>query len=341
MENYTVPKDKLSNLIKEIQNTHFVFGPVKSQDIIAFSPIKDPSEITLDYLNSKLPPKSFMMNQTETLFKFTTGETKKIEPAPIPDEKIAIFGIRPCDARSFDILDPMFKSDFEDPYYLTKRKNTILIGLSCNEPGVNCFCTSLDDGPTSAKHVDILLTDIGDAYYVEANTDRGKELVKKLGKHLTKASEGDAKKKKETGKKAEGKITRALNPDGIVEKLEDIFDDKYWKDVSLRCLSCGACTYLCPTCHCFDIQDETTANRGARIRVWDTCMNPEYTLHASGYNPRPERKNRTRNRIYHKYNYYPKNFDVIACVGCGRCINNCAVNIDIIDVITKAREVKT
>ena len=127
----------------------------------------------------------------------------------------------------------------------------------------------------------------------------------------------------------------------IVEKLDKIFENELWKNISLKCLGCGICTFQCPTCHCFDIQDETTITNGARVRVWDTCMNPEYTLHASGHNPRPARMNRTRNRVYHKFNYYPKNYNVIACVGCGRCISDCPVNIDIIDVIDQAREVKS
>jgi heterodisulfide reductase subunit C len=131
-----------------------------------------------------------------------------------------------------------------------------------------------------------------------------------------------------------------MKTEGISEKLDKIFEDKLWRDISLKCLSCGICTYLCPTCHCFDMQDETTLKNGARVRVWDTCMNPEYTIHASGHNPRPTRMNRTRNRVYHKFSYIPKNHKVIACVGCGRCINECPVNIDIIDVIEQAREVK-
>ena len=131
-----------------------------------------------------------------------------------------------------------------------------------------------------------------------------------------------------------------MNIDGLVNKLDKIFDDPFWKTIAMKCLRCGICAYLCPTCHCFDIQDETTLSNGARLRVWDSCMYPEYTLHASGHNPRPARENRMRNRVYHKYNYYPKNLDVIACVGCGRCIDGCPVNIDIIDVVNRAGEVK-
>lgn len=340
MDRLILPKDKLPKLISEVITKYQVFAPVENESITLFKQIKDSSEVNLEFSNSKVPPKALLFKQTETLFKFTPGTKGKIDPADIPNEKTVIFGIRPCDAKSLAILDHVFKNDYEDPYYLTKRENTILVGLSCNQPDVNCFCTSFDDSPASAEHVDILLTDIGDKYYIEVKSDKGKQLTKTVDKLLKSATENDGKKKKEVEKKAAGIITRSTKTDGIVNKLDKIFDNPFWKNIAIKCLGCGTCTYLCPTCHCFDIQDETTLTKGARIRVWDTCMSPEYTLQASGYNPRPERMNRVRNRVYHKYNYYPKNYDIIACVGCGRCIDNCPVNIDIIDVVTNAGEVK-
>ncbi|KYK29307.1 (4Fe-4S)-binding protein [Thermoplasmatales archaeon SG8-52-1] len=339
MDKMILAKNALQKFIDELLKKNKVYAPIKNDETVLFEEIKKPSEMTLDYINSEYPPKALMLNQTETLFKYIPGTKGKIEPVNMDEDKI-IFGIRPCDAKSFAILDHVFKSDFEDPYFLTKRKNTTLIGLSCIEPGVNCFCTSFDDSPASSKDLDILLTDIGDKYYVEVFTDKGRKLANTASKLFKPATESDAKKKKDAEKKAIDAIKRVQKTENIAEKLDKIFDNKYWKEVAAKCVGCGTCTYLCPTCHCFDIQDESTLTKGARIRVWDTCMNPEYTLHASGYNPRPARTNRVRNRVYHKYNYYPKNFDVIACVGCGRCIDLCPVNIDIIDVVTTAGEVK-
>ena len=122
--------------------------------------------------------------------------------------------------------------------------------------------------------------------------------------------------------------------DDIPQKLEELWDSPLWKKVSDACLGCGA-YFLCPTCHCFDIQDEMEGFEGRRCRVWDSCMFKEYTLHTSGHNPRPTRRERTRNRVNHKYSYFVKNFGTIACVGCGRCINNCPVNIDILDILSQ------
>jgi ferredoxin len=340
MENYTLSKADLPKLIREIIGKNKVYAPVKNDGVTLFNEINNPSDIYLDYFNSKKPPKSLLFQQTETLFKFTPGTKGKIDPPDLDDQKTVIFGIRPCDAKSFSILDHAFTGDFDDPYFINHRKNTILVGMSCTKPGINCFCTSFNDSPAQAKYLDILLTDIGDKYLVEITNEKGKQFAKDLKKHMHPAKESDTQKKKEIEKKVIEQITRTQQTEGITEKLDKIFENPFWKEVANKCVSCGTCTYLCPTCHCFDIQDESTLSKGARVRVWDTCMNPEYTLHASGFNPRPARTNRVRNRIYHKYNYYPKNFDIIACVGCGRCIDLCPVNIDIIDVVTKAGEVK-
>jgi len=338
MNSYILLKEDLPKFIKELIDKYKVFAPVDDNDVTLFKEIKNPKEMNLKYNNSKLPPKSLLFCQTETLFKFTPGTKGKIQSPGIDNGKKAVFGIRPCDAKSFSIIDPVFKEDFEDPFYLSKRENLLLVGLSCTNPYSNCFCTSFKDSPASSKYVDILLTDIGNKYFVEVNGDKGKQIVK--SKLFKPAAKTDEDKKNEVEKKAKDQIIRYQKTDGIAEKLDKIFENHFWKEVADKCLRCGACTYLCPTCHCFDIQDEATMTDGARVRIWDTCMIPEYTLQASGYNPRPERMNRMRNRVYHKYNYYPKNLGVIACVGCGRCIDNCPVNIDIIDVVNRAGEVK-
>lgn len=339
MDKLVLSKDDLQKFIDELLKKDTIYAPVEDNGTVIFNQIKKSNEPNFNYQNSKFPPKALIFNQTETLFKFKPGPKGDIEPIKI-DEKKIIFGLRPCDAKSLAILDHAFTGDYKDPYFLKRRDNSILIGLACIKPGVNCFCTSLDDSPASSKYVDILFTDIGDKYYVEVITNKGKQIIKNVSKFFKPAKEKDTKNKKEIEKRSINSIKRSQKTEKIVEKLDKIFENKFWKEVADRCIGCGTCTYLCPTCHCFDIQDESTLTKGARIRVWDTCMNPEYTVHASGYNPRPARTNRVRNRVYHKYNYYPKNFDIIACVGCGRCIDLCPVNIDIIDVVTRAGEVK-
>lgn len=335
MDRSVLPKEKISELVTWMLTKYQVYGPVNDGGVILFKQVRDASQLDIDYTNSNVPPKALFFGQTETLFKFSLSPKIKIEAANMPNERIVIFGIRPCDAKSLSILDKVFKGDYEDPFYLAKRKNYVLVGLSCTRPGVNCFCTSFDKGPASTENVDVLLTDIGEKYYVEVNSDKGEELMGGFKNLFTLTKSKDEKIRKEVEEKAVRAITRSINIEGAVDKLDNVFENPFWKTIAMKCLTCGICTYLCPTCHCFDIQDESTLTKGARVRVWDSCMFPEYTCQASGYNPRPERMNRVRNRIYHKYNYYPKNYAMTACVGCGRCIDNCPVNIDVIDALNR------
>jgi ferredoxin len=338
MKQYIINKQKINDLIKTLLKKYRVVAPVEKDDIISFEQIKKPDEIKLDFTNSKIPPKSIFLPQTETLFKFSTEKNIKLE-TPENFEETILFGIRPCDAKSLDILKNVFSDEYEDNLFLSKLKNTLFIGLSCIDPPVNCFCTSVDGSPSSTTGLDVLLTDIGDKFFVEIITTKGENLLK-IFKDFKPVTKKDIEKKTTITKKVENKIRRHMQTKNIEKVLDQIFENKFWGEIAKRCLGCGICTYLCPTCHCFDIQDEKKGKHGARIRVWDSCMYSEYTKQASGYNPRPSQMNRIRNRIYHKFNYFPKNSQVFGCVGCGRCITECPVNIDIIETINDARQVK-
>lgn len=340
MKKYTLSKSKLDELLEKSLENYQIVAPTQNNGIIAFSKISSPSEIIREYVNTKIPPKALFFNQTETLFKFSRSKSPEIELPNKSEKKVLIFGIRPCDVKSLSILDNIFKGDYEDPYYLEKRENALLVGLSCNEPGVNCFCTSVYWGPSSPEGSDVLLTDIGENYFVEAVSEKGEKFVESMGKLFKPATSNDEKKREEVAQKAIDAFARRADLGGIPDKLDNMFENALWQQIAIKCLGCGECTYVCPTCHCFDIQDETSTKGGARVRIWDSCMFPEYTLHASGHNPRPARMNRMRNRIFHKYNAFPKNHDVIACVGCGRCVDVCPVNIDIIEIINTIKEVK-
>lgn len=338
MQELVIDKNKIQNFIKQTLSDYMVFGPVENNDIVLFKQITNSKEITLDFTNSKVPPKSLYFLQTETLFRFTKDENIEIE-TPKNDDKTLVFGIRPCDAKSLKLLDQVFSGEYEDSLFLSRRKNTTLVGLTCNDPPVNCFCTSVGGSPDDTTGLDVLLTDIGDKYFMEVLTQKGKNLVESFN-GFKPAKNEDKKKKTKISKKARDAIKRYAKTEKIEDILDDIFENKYWEEIARKCLGCGICTFLCPTCHCFDIQDEIADKKGARIRVWDSCMYPEYTMQASGYNPRPVQMNRVRNRVYHKFNYFPKNQHVFGCVGCGRCIDECPVNIDIIEIVTKAGEVK-
>ncbi len=338
MGDYKILKEKVPDFIKALDKFE-VFAPVKKGDTVRFEKIDDPSRATLDFSNTNVPPKELMFPETETLFRYRVVSTE-IEPkVPSDEEKRVVLGIRPCDAMAFSIVDRLFGWDFPDPYYQKRRENSILVGLACAEPCSNCFCTSLGGGPANEEPLDAILYDLGEFYYLKTITDKSEAFVSSAGDALESAGDSERAQATELAGSAEKKIKRTIKTEGIPEKLPSLYDHEFWTQYSNRCLGCGICTFLCPTCHCFDIQDEIEAFDGRRARMWDTCMFAEYTLHASGHNPRPTRKERTRNRISHKYSYFPTKFGVIACVGCGRCINFCPVNIDIIDVLQKSKEV--
>ena len=344
MDNLKLPKDKLPEMLKEIAEKFTLVGPKEETGFTEFQELDNPEDTNLDYLLSRVPPKTLVFQQTETLFTFTKGKNAKVETPKVDPGKRIVFGIRPCDARGYSLINPVFdgqkEGDYKDPFYILKRNRSTLIGLSCLEPDVNCFCTSFGDSPANTEFLDLLFTDIGDAFYIDVITKKGEELINSLSKMFSKATEEDKSSRDGIEEASKNKILRHMKTEGAQEKLGKMFNHEYWEEVSRRCIGCGICTYLCPTCHCFDIQDESTLKEGGRIRIWDSCMNPEYTHHASGHNPRPSRMNRVRNRVFHKFNYFPKNDGVYGCTGCGRCIDYCPVNIDIIDIIDEVKEIE-
>ncbi len=331
-----IKKDNVPALLDSLSDFE-VYGLSKEDNALSYGKV-DGNNLLLEFRNSKKPPKNVLFPQTEKMFDFKregkqyTGITE-----PEKSEKpILLFGVRPCDARSITILDKLFSWDYIDPYYVDRRDRSTIISFSCtdqNMPQKNCFCTSVDGSPGSKEGADMLWTDIGDSYFVESLNEKGMKIME-IGIDLfSDAPEESDQKALEAIKTAEDSVVRKMDKDGINTALEAMFDSAYWDQFSRRCLGCGVCTLLCPTCHCFDINDITSRGKGWRERTWDSCQNCYYTIHASGHNPRPVRKHRQRNRIYHKFQYMEKNLEVVGCVGCGRCISGCPVNIDIIEVV--------
>ncbi|MCK5548048.1 MAG: (4Fe-4S)-binding protein, partial [Thermoplasmata archaeon] len=248
-----LPKDKLDDWLAALKR-RTLFAPIENDGVIRFTHNSDPKEIVLTG-NSTGSPKGVIFPQTETIFLFDLGEKKCVTSPDSNKERIVVFGIHPCDARSFTILDHVFGGDFKDEYYLSRRENTTLIGLTCNEPFPNCFCTSLDGSPGTKDDVDILLTDLGDRYLVEVITDKGKALVGESSSLFAPSKDEDIKKKEEIVTRSEGLMKRNVDVNGVPEKLALMFESGFWEEISRKCLGCGVCTYLCPTCHCFDVQD--------------------------------------------------------------------------------------
>jgi ferredoxin len=340
-----LPKKHLCNWLAELDH-YRLFGPVQRDKYTEFTRIEDPSQFNIGIRNTIISPKGFLLDQSKRMMNFNLNENPPGVIETITDDeanvKQVILGIRSCDTFGFKAVDLTFDSEFKDPYYISVRDRTILVGLACNEIDKNCFCTSVGGGPFDGSGMDIMMVDLGQAIIFNIYSDNGLKLVSE-NSELFEEPSGDQLKEQET-RRLESmevtKTTRRIETDGIPTKLGESFESNYWQTVSQKCLGCGICTYLCPTCYCFDITDEKRGLKGERVRTWDSCMYPEYTVHASGYNPRPARMNRLRNRFYHKFKYYPDLYNVIGCTGCGRCIRHCPVNIDIIDIINGVHEIE-
>ena len=281
------------------------------------------------YRNTVTPTKASFFPPAEEMFRFQKNrEGYRLEAAAADSQKKLIFGIRPCDASALAILDFVFKDAYEDPYYLPRRENTVLVGLVCTNPYDSCFCTSLGSSPADLANIDLMFTDIGGEFLIEAVTEKGRELIGRT-EGLTEAKDNDETAAREVREASEQRVTRKIDTTDISRKLQACFEDEaYWEKVAAKCISCGICTLLCPTCYCFDINDEALRNQGARLRNWDSCAFGIYTRMPME-NPRAEKWRRVRQKVSHKYEFYPMNFGVTACTGCGRCIRLCPVNWDI------------
>ncbi|MBY9021036.1 MAG: 4Fe-4S dicluster domain-containing protein [Candidatus Lokiarchaeota archaeon] len=336
-------KADIGKLYSELEKEYKIYAPTKEKGNISFKKISNVEEIELDFLNSKVPPKEVLFPQKETIFEYKyEGKDVIIEERKDLEDKILIFGVRPCDVYSFKLLEDFFASgDFQDDVFLKKKENATIIGLGCNTPRQSCFCTSVGGHPFQKESTDVFFSDLGDTYLVEGISDKGKTLVSKLS-WLSDAKKADIEKSKELATQAEESFTTKFDFDLVTKVLDENFENPVWQEISENCIGCSSCTFLCPTCTCFDVIDENDDynNRGRRIRIWDTCQSCLYTLETSGHNPRPEKIQRCRNRIMHKFSYYPANYDCLGCVGCGRCITACPVNNELRIIIDKILEIQ-
>ncbi|MHA1734385.1 MAG: 4Fe-4S dicluster domain-containing protein [Promethearchaeota archaeon] len=319
---------------------HDVYAPVKVGDVIKYKKLESPGEVFLDFDgSSKIPPKSILFPQREVLFTFEIDEKgAKIQDArPANDPRsMLLFGIRPCDMSSFNLLKRFFEEgEFKDPYYLDRYSKSVFVTFPCNTPMSTCFCPSVGGDPFDTAGGDLQLVDLGDEYMITSTSERGATVLEQFGPLPDAGPEAD-EALENLKREARRKFQTELDLSAIESLLDGKFEDDIWKEWGKFCLGCASCSFLCPTCHCFDVVDEKIdARHGARVRLWDTCQFPIFTKHASGHNPRPDKSSRVRQRLYHKFNYYPKNLGVIACVGCGRCVNSCPMNSDLRDELTQ------
>jgi len=326
MDTYKLQKGNLGRFLQKLGEEFAVYAPVKSDGVVAFVELMPGQESALDFPRTHKPPKDVFYPQTEVMFGYDKDGMHSVEYKGKP---IALFGTRPCDAKSFLLLERVFiDPKYEDPYWAARRNNALVFSLACNDPLPSCFCNWLDGGPFSNTGSDVLITDIGDAYLFEPVSESGERFLSSVDL-LQISTEKDIEKAQSAKERAESSMGAPPQLDCLKESLDALWDSPLWDEVSSKCLGCAACTYSCPTCYCFDIQDESRRGKGVRIRLWDTCQSPLFTKEGSGHNPRPTQKHRLRQRFMHKFSYFVEKEGEFGCVGCGRCVSLCPVNIDI------------
>lgn len=335
-----IRKDRLEGFLERLLEDREVFAPVRKGDLVTIERIDSVRDVILEYENTKESPKSAVFPQRETLFGYHAEKGKVALDVPHGKEKgQVLFGIRPCDARGLLLLDRVFGGDCSDPYYGEKRAKTLVLSLGCVNPSPTCFCHAMGGGPCSPEGSDLFFLDVGDRYMVEVGSERGEALLE--DEAFEDADEKSLALSEKIRKKTEASMEPLAVKETLKERLEQLFDDPAWSELAETCLGCGICTYLCPTCHCFDLCDEAAGQTGERIRVWDSCQFPLFTQQASGFNPRPTVKERFRQRIMHKFSYLPETQAMLGCVGCGRCVTECPVNLDIREVLVSLSEGNT
>jgi sulfhydrogenase subunit beta (sulfur reductase) len=336
MKVITINKEDWAEGLERLYDSFRLFGPFKQDEFHIFKELSKGELPDMNLLNTRLSPKSIVYPQSETMFEYTLDENqenhhiiKEIDKNYSPK---AVIGIRPCDAKAFRLVQANFDSpEYKDPYWIKSYESTTLVGYACDNPSSTCFCTTAGCGPFHEQGLDLLLVDAGDHYFARVITEKGENFLAAAG-WSSEVDSDNARHKIETMRQAaEAKITTLISTDKLKDKnTTELFEAPFWEDVGFACINCGTCTYVCPTCWCFDIQDETLGLSGIRMRNWDSCMYPLFTLHGSGHNPRNTKMQRVRQRFMHKLKYYVDKYeDGIQCVGCGRCIRHCPVNIDI------------
>jgi ferredoxin len=322
-----IDKSALADLYQGLRREYDeVAGPVAKGKTFVFDTLHDVADLRLDYDTTILPPKKYFLPADERLLRFNraTGDVFDAEPSRTTR---ALFGVHPCDINALLLLDEIFLDAYPDPYYRAAREATFIIGVSCMpEAGHLCNVFGTDE---IHRGFDLFLTDLGDRYFLSCRSVAGSEIV---DKYLT-TREVSADDLREFQQRTT-RFKEAFLPAPALDQLPLLYDARYhddlWEDIGADCLSCGACSMVCPVCYCFNVRDDLdpSGTAGLRHRSWDSCLFSEFAEVAHGHNFRAGGAQRVRYRFYHKFvGNFMRNGRML-CVGCGRCSRACKVNID-------------
>lgn len=323
---FSFPKHSISRFFDLLKNIGRVWAPVRVSDqSFSFKEINGYEDIAFEALRTILPPKKFFFTPQETLIRF---DAQKIETISPPIVREVLFGVHPCDLAGLSVMDTIYSAPPQDGHYIRRRQNTLLIGLSCL-PDKHCFCQSMGtDSPKTGY--DLFLTDIGDFYFVQVQTPEGLELIDSDKELFTIANEDHRDRFKKFWVCRSQCFTNGFESNNVPAVVDMEWDNKIWDELGERCLSCGSCTAVCPTCYCFDIVDSSSldGNSGERKREWDSCQIVSFAKVAGDFNFRPGPVDRLKFWYRHKLHGFEDPYGFPTCVGCGRCTVSCPSGID-------------
>jgi len=337
-------KDNFDGFISRLSKLQKLVAPVsKGHNNFAFEEVTAGEEVAVKYIPTILPPKKYLMPQRETLLEFNVS--KGLESTPVVEhEKTTIFGVHTCDIAGIQCLNMVFSTRPRDFNYLTRKGRTTIIGLECNDYCDEYASCALVNASLPNGGYDLFFTDMGEYFIVHVNTQAGEEIIE-AAKFFEEANDEQLKALASLREKKREIFKNEVPIDArkIPELFDRSFDSKVWDELGERCLACGNCTNVCPTCYCFDVKDEMNLDlkSGKRYRVWDSCQVEPFASVAGNHNFRKERADRQKHRYYRKFRYHVDKYHRLFCTGCGRCSRTCMAGIRLKETLSSLINLNT
>jgi formate hydrogenlyase subunit 6/NADH:ubiquinone oxidoreductase subunit I len=310
-------KSDIPALLAELAGKAELVLPQEKNGKVRFGPYDPAKPAVFPSSLVDVSAKAVFFPKRRPVARFESADKSKLQPVEPDSRPRILMGAHPCDVAAVNYVDRVFiHSAFRDPLYEAERKRTTIVGMLCLEMKPECHCTDREIAPDDERGMDAVFTETNDGYLFRAVTDKGKAVI---GSNLLKETS------EEPGKKTWPKDKYPVSPEAIVHSPKSSEADPFWQEVADLCLTCGACTYACPTCTCFLVADEQHDGEGERVTAWDSCQFPGYARMTGGHNPRKTSAARVRNRVLDKFVYTVDKYGATSCVGCGRCAIICPV----------------
>jgi len=323
-----IDKDAFKRFVNDIRRERKVIGVCAQGDRFDFAQLDSAEQLRLDYDVTLQPPKKFFLPPAETLLTYEVGGGYQ---SVYDDAEFVLMGVHPYDMAALNQLDQLFSQDNYDTHYMKRRHSATIVACDVVTPSKNVFAASMG-AATVRTGFDALLTDVGEAFLMESGSPKGDTLIAKA-KDAVDATAKDLEKRQKVWAENEKRLNKhKLNCDCsyLPKLLERAYNHPVWEEKARTCFSCGSCNLVCPTCYCFNVQDDVNWDfmTGQRQRAWDGCLLDGFTKVAGEHEFRKKRQDRFRHRLYRKGKYVPERIGgQIACVGCGRCVDACLPDI--------------